>query len=214
MVEHLASSSNLCAGLEAALPPATQALTVSVVEGLRVLAFRHLVGSETAIDEVPASNHLSGLPTPGTCLGDDPWQVWIGPAESLLLTAKGGLADDVLTALRPGCNSLGCVVDQSAGWLVFELLGAGVDDLLPRLLDASAIPRHAGQGARARFMDISAVVMRLGLGRVLLAVERPHGSYAAQWIGHAWRAAPGSVGAGVNPPLFAGEVSDLQLNLA
>jgi sarcosine oxidase gamma subunit len=191
MGERLVSSSHLEAGLQAALPPATRTLKVSVVEGLRVLVFRHLVGSETAIDEVLASNHLSGLPTPGTCLGDDPWQVWIGPAESLLLTAKGGLADDVLTALRPGCNSLGCVVDQSAGWLVFELLGAGVDDLLPRLLDASAIPQHAGQGARARFMDISAVVMRVGLDRVLLAVERPHGSYAAQWIGHAWRAALG-----------------------
>ena len=188
MVERLFASSLLEADLREALPPASPALKVSVVEGLRVLAFRHLAGGETAIGEVLVANHLSALPTPGTCVGSDPWQVWIGPTESLLVTAKGGLADDVLAALHPGCNSLACVVDQSAGWLVFEWLGAGVDDLLPRLIDASAIPRHEGQGGRARFMDISAVVMRVGMDHVLLAIERPHGSYAAQWIGHASRA--------------------------
>ncbi|WP_088279042.1 hypothetical protein [Ideonella sp. A 288] len=191
MVERLVASSNFEAELQAALPIATQALKVSVVEGLRVLVFRHLAGGAAAVHEVLAANHLTAMPTPGTCLGDDPWQVWIGPAESLLLTASGRAADDVLAALHPGCNSLACVVDQSAGWLAFELLGAGMDDLLPRLFDANAIPRHAGQGARARFMDVSAVVMRVGPDRVLLAVERPHGSYAVQWIGHAWRAALG-----------------------
>ena len=191
MVERLFSSSHLEAGLQQALPPATQALKVSVVEGLRALTVRHLVGGETAIDAVLAAHHLSALPTPGTCLGDDPWLVWIGPAECLLLTAKGGLADSVLAALHPGGNGLACVVDQSAGWLVFELLGAGVDDLLPGLLDASAIPRHAGQGTRARLLDISAVVMRVAQDRVLVAVDRPHGGYVAQWIGHVWRAAWG-----------------------
>ena len=193
MVDRLVFSSTLEAGLQAVLPPATRALKVSVVEGLRVLDFRHLAGGAAAVDEVLSANHLTALPTPGTCLSDDPWQVWIGPAQSLLLTAKGWVADDVLAALRPGCSSLACVVDQSAGWLVFELLGPGVDELLPRLFEAGSIPWHAGQGARARFMDISAVVMRVRPDRVLLAVERPHASYAAQWIGHAWRATPGSM---------------------
>lgn len=191
MADRLFPSTNLDAGLLAALPPATRALKVSVLEAPRVLVFRHLAGGEAAVHEVLAGHHLAALPAPGCCPGNDPWQVWIGPAESLLLTTSGQVADGVAAALQPGCSSLACVVDQSAGWLVFELLGAGVDDLMPRLLDASAIPRHAGQGARARFMDISAVVMRVGPDRVLLAVERPHGSYAVQWIGHAWRAVPG-----------------------
>jgi hypothetical protein len=191
MGERLASSSHLDAALQEALPPASRALKVSVVEGLRVLVFRHLAGGAAAIDEVLAANHLAALPTLGACLGDDPRQVRIGLSESLLLTASGRVADDVVAALHPGCSSVACVVDQSAAWLVFELLGAGVHDLLPRLFDASAIPRHAGQGGRARFMDISALVMRVGPDQVLLAVERPHGSYAAQWIDHAWRAALG-----------------------
>lgn len=191
MVERLVTSSNPEDGLQAALPLATRTLKVSVVEDLRVLVFRHLEGGAAAVHEVLAANHLAALPTPGACLGDDPWQVWIGPAQSLLLTANDRVADDVLAALHPGCNSLACVVDQSAGWLVFEMLGASVDDLLPRLFDASANPRHPGQAARARFMDISAVVMRVGPDQVLLAVERTHGSYAAEWIGHAWRATLG-----------------------
>lgn len=189
MVERLVASSQLDPGLQAALPPATQALAVTVAEGLRALVLRHLPGGAAAVEQVLAAQHLAGLPAPGTFRGDDPWLVWIGPAESLLLTAKGKLADDVLAALQPGCNNLACAVDQSPAWLVFELLGAGVDRLLPRLFDAGAIPGHAGQGWRARFKDISAVVIRLGPSRVWLAVERPHGSYAAAWIGHAWPAA-------------------------
>jgi sarcosine oxidase gamma subunit len=193
MVDRLVFSSTLEAGLQAALPPATRALKVSVAEGQRVLVLRHLTGGAAAVDEVLAANHLAPLPMQGTCLGNDPWLMRIGPTEGLLLTTNTRIADDVLAALRPGCSSLACVLDQSAGWLVFELLGPGVDELLPRLFDAGSIPWHAGQGARARFMDISAVVMRVRPDRVLLAVERPHASYAAQWIGHAWRATPGSM---------------------
>jgi sarcosine oxidase gamma subunit len=189
MVERPNTTSTLSAGLNAELPASTRALKVSVVEGLCVLVLRHLAGGAAEVDAALAAAHLDALPKPGSCLGDDPWQVWIGPAESLLLTTNGKVAGDILSALHPGCSGLACVVDQSAGWLVFEWLGAGVDDLLPRLLDASAVPRQAGQGARARFMDISAVVMRVGPDRVLLAVERTHGSYAAQWISHAWSAA-------------------------
>jgi len=193
MVERLTTTSPIDAGLQSALPPATQALKVSVVEGLRVLVLRHLAGGAAAVEAVLAAMHLAVLPIPGTCHGDDPWHVWIGPAESLLLTTHSVVAEGLLEAMRPGHESLSCVVDQSAGWLVFELLGSGVDDVLPRLLDASAIPRHAGSGARARFLDISAVVMRLERDRVWLAVERPYGTYAAEWIGHVWQAASSSM---------------------
>ncbi len=191
MLERLRLPSPLGLSWQAALPPASPALRVSVADGLRVLVFRHLAGGAAGTDDVLAAHGLPALPAPGICLGNDPWQVWTGPTESLLLTSDDALADGVVAALRPGCHRLACVLDQSAGWLVFDLRGAGVDALLPRLLDASAIPSHAGRGARARFMDIRAVVMRVAPDRVLLVVERPHGSYAAQWIGHAWRAAQG-----------------------
>jgi hypothetical protein len=42
-------------------------------------------------------------------------------------------------------------------------------------------------------MDISAVVMRLERDRAWLAVERPHGTYATEWISHVWRAASSSM---------------------
>jgi len=162
-----------------------------VADGLRVLVFRHLAGGATDTNEVLAAHGLPSLPAPGICVGNDPWQVWTGPTESLLLTSDDDLADGLVVALRPGSHHLACVLDVSAGWLAFDLLGAGVDDLLSRLLDASAIPGHPGRGVRARLMDIRAVVMRVRSDRVLLAVERQHGSHVAQWIGHAWRAAQG-----------------------
>ena len=69
------------------------------------------------------------------------------------------------------------------------MLGAITNELLPRLLDDNAIPRHTGQGVPTRFMDIRAVVVRLGPERVWLAVDRSHGGSTALWIGHAWGAA-------------------------
>lgn len=186
-----ASASPVGMQLQSALPTASPALRVTMAEGLRVLVFRHLAGGAEGTDEVLGAHGLPSLPAPGICLGSDPWQVWIGPSESLLLTSDDVLADRVVAALRPGCQGLACVLDQSAGWLAFDLLGAGVDALLPRLLDASAIPGHPGRGVRARFVDISAMVMRIESDRVLLVVERPHARYAADWIGHAWRSAQG-----------------------
>jgi hypothetical protein len=162
-----------------------------VASGLRVLVFRHLAGGTACTDEVLIAHGLPSLPAPGMCLGNDPWQVWTGPTESLLLTSDDDLADGVVAALRPGCHRLACVIDQTAGWLAFDLLGAGVDVLLSHLLDASAIPGQAGRGARARCIDIRTVVMRVAPDRVLLVVERPHGSYVAQWICDTCRAALG-----------------------
>ncbi len=191
MDDHLSSSQQADAAWQAVLPPASQALKVSVAGGLRVLALRYLAGGAAAIHEVLAAHHLPPLPVAGTCVDSDPWQVWTGPAESLLMTMNDRLADDLVAALRPGCHRLACVFDQSAAWTVFELNGTDVDNLLPRLLDASAVPSHAGQGGRARFVDISAVVMRVGPERWVLGVDRSHERYAAQWIGHAWLASQG-----------------------
>jgi hypothetical protein len=191
MLEHLSATSPLDDVWQAALPAPSPGLRVSLVDDMRVVVIRHLPGGAAAADEVLAANNLPALPAPGTCVGDDPWQVWLGPSEGLLLTTNDTLVDRVLPALSPGCRPLTCVLDQSAAWLVFDLLGGGVDALLSRLLDDSAIPRHTGQGVRARFMDIRGVVMRAGPDRVLVAVDRSQGGSAAQWISQAWSAARG-----------------------
>ena len=191
MLERLAETSPLDDRWQAALPGPTPALSVSVADGLRVVVVRHLPGGTVAANEVLAANHLPPMPVPSTCAGTDPWQVWLGPTESLLLTTDDERADRMVAALRPGCHALTCVLEQSAGWLVFDLQGVGVEELLPRLLDDSAVPWHAGQAVRTRFMDIRAVVVRAGPDRVLVAVDRSHGGSAAQWMGHAGNAAPG-----------------------
>jgi sarcosine oxidase gamma subunit len=167
------------------LPAPTPALTVDIVEGLRVLALRYLAGGVAAIDVVLAGHGLALMTRPGGCKGADPWLAWISPTESLLLTSRHAVADGVLRELAPGRAALACALDQSGGCLVFELLGAHVGNVLPRLLDVSAIPQRAGQGSRARLMDISVLVIRLEPDRVLLVVDRMHGLYAAQWLRHA-----------------------------
>jgi sarcosine oxidase gamma subunit len=191
MLERLAETSPLDDLWQAALPGPAPELSVSLAVGLRVMVVRHLPGGTVAANEVLAANRLPPMPAPSTCVGTDPWQVWLGPTESLLLTTDDELADRVVEALRPGCHALTCALEQSAGWLVFDLQGVGVDELLPRLLDGSAVPWHPGQGVRARFMDIRAVVVRAGPSQVLIAVERWHGGSAAQWIGRACSAAQG-----------------------
>lgn len=191
MADHLAPSSPLDAALREALPPPTPALTVRVVEGLRVLALRYLAGGAAAIELALAAHDLAPLAQPGACKGADPWLVWVGLAESLLLTSHPAVADGVLRELAPGLQAVACALDQSGGWLVFELLGTNVDEVLSRLLDASAIPQRAGQSSRARLMDISAVLVRLAPDRVFLLVDRTHGIYAAQWLTHALGAAAG-----------------------
>lgn len=171
--------------LRVALPAPTAALRVSLFAGLRVLALRHLPGAAAAFAAALAGHDGWPLPKPGECLGSDPWWLWTGPAECLLITSNGAVADGVLQSMSPGREALACAVDRSAGSVVFELAGPGTAGLLPRLFDASAIPQRAGQGHRARCVDVGAVPIRVAPDRVLLLVDRLHGLHVAQWIAHA-----------------------------
>ncbi|MEI6028471.1 MAG: hypothetical protein WCT47_17445 [Betaproteobacteria bacterium] len=188
MVDHLDASSLVDTALLAALPAPTGALAARVVEGLRVLVVRHLPGGQAAIEATVAAVAAPGLvslPSPGAFRGVDPWLVWTGPAECLLLTSSSTMAEGVLQGLAPGREALACALDQSAGHLVLELSGLGVAESLHRLFDAGSIPHQVGQGSRARLMDIGAVLLRLAPDRVLLVLDRTHGLYVAQWITHA-----------------------------
>jgi heterotetrameric sarcosine oxidase gamma subunit len=191
MHEPLVPSGAVHTALRAALPGASPALAVRVVEGLNVLALRCLAGGEVAVTAALAAHKLTALPAAGQFLGDDPSLVWNGPAEYLLLTSQHALAQSVLTLLWPGQTPLACALDQSPGCLTLELQGLGIEDILPRLLDASAIPRQVGQTSRTRLIDVGTVVMRRGRDSVWLMLDRSHGLYAAQWISHALQADEG-----------------------
>jgi sarcosine oxidase gamma subunit len=185
MVDPLAASSPLDPALRAALPAPTAALSVRVVEGVRMLVLRHAAGGHAALEAALAGQGLSPLPQPGTFHGSDPWLLWAGPAECLLFTSHAETADGVLQALAPGQEALACAVDATHGCLVLELQGPGVGAWLARLVDASALPQGPGQGGRVRWMDIRAVLMRLAPDRVWLTVDRPQGLYAARWLAQA-----------------------------
>lgn len=185
MVEPLRASVERDDTLRAALPAPTAALAVHLFEGLRVLALRYLPGAAAALDSALAAHGGWPLPKPGECLGGDPWWLWTGPSECLLITSNADVAEGVMQALKPGREALACAVDRSSGSVVFELAGPGTAVLLPRLFDASAIPQRVGQGHRARCLDVGAVPMRVAPDRVLLLVDRLHGQHVAQWIAHA-----------------------------
>lgn len=191
MVETLDASSPLPEVLSAGLPLPTAAMSVRVVPEVCVLSLRHLAGGTAAIDEALAAQLLTPLPEPGVFRGTDPWLVWAGPAEYLLLTTSRAVADSVQKALAPGRDALACVLDQSAGCLVLELKGHRVAAVLPHLLDANAVPKLVGEGTRTRLMDVGAVVVRMDTDRVWLVVDRVHGVYVMQWITHAVNAETG-----------------------
>lgn len=177
--------------LEVSLPLPSAALSVRVVPGLRVLSLRYLGGGAAAVDAVAAANGLTQLPEPGHFRGIDPWLVWAGPAELLLLTTSTAVAEGVQMALAPGREALACALDQSNGCLALELVGLRAADVLLRLLDVNAVPKRVGEGTRTRLMDIGTVVLRLETDRVLLVIDRVHGVYATRWIRHAMDAEPG-----------------------
>ena len=174
--------------LRSAPLPSDEAFTVHVIENMQVVSLRHLADRTEAIERTLAVHHLTRLPKPGTYDGTDPWFVWTGPTEILLLTSIEAIAEDMLHALSPNNEDLACAFDSSAGCVVFDLLGPGINHVLRRLLDASAIPMQAPHAIRARFMDVCAVVVRLGPERALVAVDRSYASYAATWMAHTWRA--------------------------
>ncbi len=191
MVETFDASSPIPEVLSACLPMPTAAMSVRAVPGVFVLSLRHLAGGTAAIDAALTAHALTPLPEPGVFRGTDPWLVWAGPTEFLLLTTSRAAADGVQQALAPGREALTCVLDQSAGCLVLELKGHRVAAVLPHLLDANAVPKRVGEGTRTRLMDVAALVVRMDTDRVWLVVDRVHGVYAMQWITHALNAETG-----------------------
>jgi hypothetical protein len=178
------------ADLRAALPLASQALTVRVVEGLYVLALRHLAGGTSAVEAALATHNLIPLPAPGSFHGTDPWLLWTGPSESLLLTSKGALAVGVLQALAPGPRAHGLCAG-SIGWL--PRIRVARDGCCRCVVKPARRQRRAPakrQSHARKVVDIAALVMRRDVDCVWLLVDRGHGHYTSQWIAHALRAAP------------------------
>jgi heterotetrameric sarcosine oxidase gamma subunit len=192
MVEGGQASSPVPEGLDVSLPLPSAAQSVRPVPGLRVLSLRYLADGAAVVNAVVAAHGLTQLPEPGTFRGADPYLVWTGPAEFLLLTTSSAVAAGVQEALAPGREALACALDQTAGCSVVELMGHEVADVPLHLLDVNALPRQVGDSTRTRLVDIGSVVLRLDTDRIWLVIDRAHREYVLQWIAHAMDAELGT----------------------
>lgn len=197
MLEQPLAPGPLDSWLHPLLPVPTAALSVRVrvrvrvMHGLRVLALRHLAGGKTNLISAVAKHGLSLLPGPGTWRGIEPCMLWTSTSEYLLLTTSAQAADDVLQALPADSQCLAYALDQSAGYVALELCGPGLDALLSRLMDATAVPQQAGRATRTRFMDVAVVALRKQAQGALMLFDRSQADYAVRWIRYALEATEG-----------------------
>ena len=174
------------AGLSAVWPKPSPALALTVIDAMRVLSLRHLAGGGTAaLAAVLTAQGLQPIPDPGRSSGIEPKLIWRSPSETLLLTHDAACSTSLLAALRPTPGVLAFALDLSAGTLVVELNGSALDALLPRLVDADALPRDTGLAARTRLADIAATVWRSAPDRVGLLVDRANDHYLARCLSYA-----------------------------
>jgi heterotetrameric sarcosine oxidase gamma subunit len=160
---------------------------VRLVEPLHVVALRMLPGGADAVAQAAAAVGIDALPPAGRFASGDAGTLvlWRNPTELMLVTPAPGAADAVLQALAPRAQALACAVDQSDGIVTFELAGAGLDDVLQRLLDATAVPREPGHGTRARLADIAVFALRIAPDRAWLMADRANDQFLAHWIAYA-----------------------------
>jgi len=187
--EDLSVSSRVqLSGVAQLLPRATDNCQISIVEPQRVVSIRHLPDRENAVRKVLAHENAPQVPTAGQFEGNDPFLLWRSPTEYLLITSSDKVADDCLAALPAAQNALAYALDLSAGYLVVELQGKGIADVLPRLLDASAIPQKPGRCTRARLAEIAVIAVRLADDRVWLVADQANDRYLLHWVSYAVQA--------------------------
>ena len=167
------------------LPPGRATLRVQLIEPLHILSIRMLPGGAEAVAGAVHSAGVPSLPVAGHFTGEDPMVLWRNPTELLLVTQHRSVSDSILSELPPAAEASAYAVDQSDGLVAFELRGSALGALLPRLMDASAVPLEAGRGVRARLADIAVIAMRLDTQCAWLIADRANDQYLAQWVAYA-----------------------------
>ncbi len=178
------------AGLDNLLRIGGDSIQVRLIEPLHVLSMRLLPGCGNVIARAVAGVGLAALPGAGRFSGMGPLVLWRNPGEFLLVAQNRRDADGVLAELAPSPQALAYAVDQSDGLVTIELCGAALDEVLHRLLDATAVPMETGQGTRARLADIAVFALRLDPERAWLMVDRANDQFLARWIAYAIDALP------------------------
>lgn len=127
-------------------------ISENVTLALASVSARH--GEEERCAEMLAA--FIGAPVPGpakVAFGSPFSAFWIGP-DQWMVTAPFEthelLADDLKASLQGAAS----VTEQSDGWVVFDVAGAGVVDLFERLCPAPVRRMVAGQGQRTTIHHI------------------------------------------------------------
>ena len=175
-------------------------LTASLNQpGLRELSAIFAVTLRHFPDDASVSPELAALGLawplkPGQMVGSDPWLVWRGPQEALLLSTQRHSVDRLLSALAPGLSPTALAAELSDSLMTCELHGPRLDDWLGHLVDASSIPRQAGSASRARLADVAVLLLRLDAQRLWLMADRSISAYVINWLGFSHEGAFGTPG--------------------
>ena len=148
-----------CAGL---LPVTRGGVTLTAVEPGPITALMPFRGREAALSDALMAAHGLAFPAPGRVTEAGTLRcLWSGRAQALLI---GGPPDAGLLAHA-------AVIDQSDGWAVVRLQGAGAEAVLARLvpldLREGAFPE--GSTARTLCQHMTVSVTRRGAGFEIMA---------------------------------------------
>lgn len=122
-------------------------------------------GQAAALDGALRAAHGLGWPAPNRSLDAAPGRIiWFGREAAMLIGPAPGaaLADHAALA------------DQSDAWAAIEVQGAGIEDVLARLVPVDTRPASFDQGhtLRSQIQHMNGSITRLGPDRVLFLVFR------------------------------------------
>ncbi|SMX47586.1 sarcosine oxidase subunit gamma [Maliponia aquimaris] len=143
-----------CAGL---LPVTRGGVTLSEVDPGRLTALMPFKGQAEALSAALTAAHGVALPAPGRVVeGEGVLCGWTGRGQVFL----AGPAPD------EGLARFASVTDQSDAWAVVELSGAGIEDVLARLVPIDLRPAAFSEGSAARTLcqHMTVTVWRVGPG--------------------------------------------------
>lgn len=141
-----------CAGL---LPVQVAALSLTEVDPGRITSLMPYDGSEKALSTALKAAHGMAFPAAGRATGKEGARaIWTGQGQAMLLGPQPHESLGTHAALS----------DQSDAWAVVRLEGAGVEDVLSRLvpLDLRAGQFKRGHSARSQLQHMNVSITRLG----------------------------------------------------
>lgn len=134
-------------------------VTISENDGLALASVAARLGSEDTC-HAGLNDLLGAVPQPGKAVLHDPEAgFWMGPDQWMIGAPKAThelLADD----LKSRFGATASVTEQSGAWVCFDLIGAGMVDVMERLCPAPVRHMQAGDAQRTVIHQLGCFVIR------------------------------------------------------